>query len=93
MSEDRIKSLKALLFRLENLLDLGNWEYVRVYGTDEIEGMLREVTFEVISSPLYTIEPKTLNKIRKVLKQDTKDAAILAANMVNKLNLEEQKLS
>lgn len=93
MSEENSGSLKALLFRLENLLDIGDWAYGRYYSDVIIERQLEEVSRDILNSPMYIIDYKIKTKIKNILNQNTNNSRILAANLIAGLKLEEQKLS
>lgn len=78
-----------LLFKLQNLTGLSNWI------TDEEDDIIEEIWWNcsnLLLSKEYMINSKLKAKIQGLLKINENNNTILAANLLLKLKLEEQKL-
>jgi hypothetical protein len=100
MRED--SGLKKLFFKLQNLCDFYDIEEMLDFVNEE--DILEQISFlcyRVLNSSNYTLDIKTKNKCFKLLETEAPhdlshrdvNKVILAANLILKLNLENQKLS
>jgi hypothetical protein len=98
----RSSELRKLIFKLENLLDLNSNNTSKNFVLNE-EEMLEHLDFlswEILHSDTHNIDTKIINKCRVLLNPNESDLQcvnsnniILVANLILKLNLENQKLS
>lgn len=91
--------LKKLLFKLYNLCDHGVCENnINLEDYNILLDAIHNTCYDILNNPLYFIDKKVRNKLALLLKDfnfhnPNENNIKLVANLILKLNLENQKLS